>query len=132
LHPVQLDPSELEMALLNLILNARDAMSGSGVVRLEASNQRLAGDVEGLQGEFVLIAVADQGCGIDPAIRPRLFEPFFTTKEIGKGTGLGLSQVYGFARQAGGGVQIESTAGQGTTMQLYLPAGSAQAADAGE
>ncbi|PZW47341.1 nitrogen regulation protein NR(II) [Pseudomonas sp. URMO17WK12:I2] len=132
LHAVQLDPSELEMALLNLILNARDAMSGSGVVRLEASNQRLAGDVEGLQGEFVLIAVADQGCGIDPAIRPRLFEPFFTTKDIGKGTGLGLSQVYGFARQAGGSVQIESTAGQGTTMQLYLPAGSAQAADAGE
>lgn len=132
LHPVQLDPSELEMALLNLILNARDAMSGSGVVRLEASNQRLTGEVGGLQGEFVLITVADQGCGIDPAIRARLFEPFFTTKELGKGTGLGLSQVYGFARQAGGDVQIESAEGQGTVMQLYLPACSVQAADTHE
>ena len=132
LHPVQLDPSELEMALLNLILNARDAMSGSGVVHLEARNQRLAADGGGLHGDFVVIAVADQGCGIDPAIRARLFEPFFTTKEIGKGTGLGLSQVYGFARQAGGDVRIESAAGQGTTMQLYLPACAVQAADARE
>lgn len=130
LHAVQLDPSELEMALLNLILNARDAMGGMGTVQLQARNRQLAGEVDGLHGAFVVIAVTDQGCGIDPAIRSRLFEPFFTTKDIGKGTGLGLCQVYGFARQAGGGVQVESVSGQGTTMNLYLPASSAQATDA--
>lgn len=130
LHTVELDPSELEMALLNLVLNARDAMGGVGTVRLQAHNRQLTGEVDGLHGAFVVIAVADQGCGIDPAIRPRLFEPFFTTKDVGKGTGLGLCQVYGFARQAGGGVQVESVSGQGTIMELYLPASSAQAADA--
>ncbi|WP_027909525.1 nitrogen regulation protein NR(II) [Pseudomonas sp. URMO17WK12:I4] len=120
LYSVQLDPSELEMALLNLVLNARDAMGGVGEVQLQARNRQLAG--EGLHGAFVEVAVADQGCGIDPAIRPRLFEPFFTTKDIGKGTGLGLSQVYGFARQANGAVQIDSAAGRGTLISLYLPA----------
>ncbi|UQY34075.1 PAS domain S-box protein [Pseudomonas fulva] len=130
LHPVQLDPSELDMALLNLILNARDAMGGVGTVQLQAGNRQLAGEVDGLHGAFVAIAVADQGCGIDPAIRPRLFEPFFTTKDTGKGTGLGLCQVYGFARQAGGAVQVESVNGHGTTMILYLPASSGQSADA--
>ncbi|MDD1508716.1 two-component system sensor histidine kinase NtrB [Pseudomonas sp. CNPSo 3701] len=122
LHPVQLDPSELEMALLNLVLNARDAMGGVGEVQLQACNRQLAGEVGGLHGEFVEIIVADQGCGIDPSIRSRLFEPFFTTKDVDKGTGLGLSQVYGFARQAKGGVQIDSAAGRGTLIRLYLPA----------
>lgn len=129
LYSVQLDPSELEMALLNLVLNARDAMGGVGEVQLQARNRQLAGE-EGLHGAFVEVAVADQGCGIDPAIRPRLFEPFFTTKDIGKGTGLGLSQVYGFARQANGAVQIDSAAGRGTLISLYLPAVVSGLADA--
>ena len=130
LHPVQLDPSELDMALLNLILNARDAMGSRGTIVLQAGNRRLAGEVDGLHGEFVMIAVVDQGSGIDPAILPRLFEPFFTTKGIGKGTGLGLSQVYGFARQAGGCVQVESSLGRGATLKLYLPASFGRATDA--
>jgi len=129
LHHVQLDPSELEMALLNLVLNARDAMGGVGEVQLQARNRQLAGE-EGLHGVFVEVAVVDQGCGIDPSIRPRLFEPFFTTKDIGKGTGLGLCQVYGFARQANGGVQIDSAAGRGTLISLYLPAIVSGVADA--
>lgn len=129
LYSVQLDPSELEMALLNLVLNARDAMGGVGEVQLQARNRQLAGE-EGLHGAFVEVAVADQGCGIDPAIRTRLFEPFFTTKDIGKGTGLGLSQVYGFARQANGAVQIDSAAGRGTLISLYLPAVVSGVADA--
>lgn len=129
LYSVQLDPSELEMALLNLVLNARDAMGGVGEVQLQARNRQLAGE-EGLHGVFVEVAVVDQGCGIDPAIRPRLFEPFFTTKDIGKGTGLGLSQVYGFARQANGAVQIDSAAGRGTLISLYLPAIVSGVADA--
>ncbi|MFB4370276.1 MULTISPECIES: nitrogen regulation protein NR(II) [unclassified Pseudomonas] len=129
LYSVQLDPSELEMALLNLVLNARDAMGGVGEVQLQARNRQLAGE-EGLRGAFVEVTVADQGCGIDPAIRPRLFEPFFTTKDIGKGTGLGLSQVYGFARQANGAVQIDSAAGRGTLISLYLPAVVSGVADA--
>lgn len=130
LHRVELDPSQLEMALLNLILNARDAMYGVGVVRLRAENRVLSGELEDLHGEFVLISVIDQGVGIDPAIHSRLFEPFFTTKDVGKGTGLGLSQVYGFTRQAGGGVHVESVTGQGATMTLCLPAFVGESADA--
>ncbi len=128
LHPVDLDPGQLEMALLNLIVNARDAMQGMGVVRLSAHNRLLTGDLEGLHGAFVLISIIDQGVGIDPAIRSRLFEPFFTTKDVGQGTGLGLSQVYGFARQAGGAVHIASIAGQGATVTLCLPASIGEAA----
>lgn len=122
LHRVELDPSQLEMALLNLVLNARDAMHGTGVVKLHAENRLLSGEFDDLHGEFVLISVIDQGTGIDPAIRSRLFEPFFTTKGVGRGTGLGLSQVYGFVRQAGGSVQVDSAAGQGTTVTLCLAA----------
>lgn len=129
LHRVELDPSQLEMALLNLILNARDAMSATGLVILHAENLVLSGELDDLHGEFVSISVIDQGVGIDPAILSRLFEPFFTTKDVGKGTGLGLSQVYGFARQAGGGVNVESALGQGTKVTLYLPASSGDAAD---
>lgn len=132
LHRVELDPSQLEMALLNLILNARDAMAGSGVVRLQAENRSLAGEWGDLRGEFVLLSIVDRGVGIEPALQPRLFEPFFTTKDVGKGTGLGLSQVYGFARQAGGGVHVQSQPGQGTTMTLCLPAIGGEAAVAVE
>lgn len=121
---VELDPSQLEMALLNLLLNARDAMGGSGMVQLTAQRRELYGEWQDLHGDFVLIAVRDAGSGIDPSIQARLFEPFFTTKEVGKGTGLGLSQVYGFVHQAGGCVQVESEAGQGATVTLCLPVAS--------
>jgi len=131
LYRVELDPGQLEMAVLNLVLNARDAMQGNGVVQLHAENRTLHGDIDGLHGEFVLISIIDHGTGIDPAIRARLFEPFFTTKDIGKGTGLGLSQVYGFARQAGGCVHVESVPGQGTTMILCLPMAGGESAVAG-
>ncbi|TBU88146.1 two-component system sensor histidine kinase NtrB [Phytopseudomonas dryadis] len=122
LHPLDVDPSQLEMAMLNLLLNARDAMQDSGVVHLRAQNRLMSGEWDDLHGECVLISVSDHGPGIDPAIQGRLFEPFFTTKEVGKGTGLGLSQVYGFVRQAQGGVHVESVLGQGTTVTLCLPA----------
>lgn len=130
LHRVELDPSQLEMALLNLVLNARDAMHGNGVVQVHAENRTLSGELDDLHGPFVLISVIDHGVGIDPAIRSRLFEPFFTTKDVRQGTGLGLSQVYGFARQAGGSVQVESQPGQGATVILCLPTAVGESADA--
>lgn len=124
LHPVRVDPSQLEMALLNLIFNARDAMEQSGCIRLGAENRSLQGEWAELRGDFVLISVSDDGPGIAPEVQARIFEPFFTTKQFGKGTGLGLSQVYGFARNAGGTIRVESEPGNGTRMTLYLPAAS--------
>jgi len=123
LWPVRLDPNELELALINLIVNARDAMEQSGLVTLTAENVAVprgtaSGDVE---GECVAISVADTGSGIPPDVLPRVFDPFFTTKEPGKGTGLGLSQVHGFVHQSGGSVRIASEVGRGTTVTLYLP-----------
>ena len=124
------DPAELEAALLNLAINARDAMDGAGVLRLTTSLVRL--DAAALEynneanpGAFVAIAVADSGGGMAPEVAAKAFEPFFTTKPVGKGTGLGLSQVYGFVRQLGGHVRIASEAGRGTTVTLYLPVASA-------
>src|SRR5262249_38740571 len=100
---VKVDPSELELALLNLAVNARDAMPNGEALRITAGRVLLKGRAveEGLRGEFVAIRVADTGSGIQPDVLPHVFEPFFTTKEVGKGTGLGLSQVYGFAKQSG-------------------------------
>jgi two-component system NtrC family sensor kinase len=122
LWPVRIDVSEFELALLNLAVNARDAMPGGGTLILSAHNEVLSTSNEvGLAGEFVAVSVADSGVGIEPAVMARVFEPFFTTKEVGKGTGLGLSQVYGFARQAGGTATIRSTPGQGTVVTLLLP-----------
>jgi two-component system NtrC family sensor kinase len=122
LWPARIDVSELELALLNLAVNARDAMPGGGRLTLSARNEILTMPNEaGLAGEHVAVRVADTGTGIAPADLGRVFEPFFTTKEVGKGTGLGLSQVYGFARQAGGGATIRSTPGRGTEVTLYLP-----------
>jgi len=106
------DPTQLETALLNLGVNARDAMPGGG--RLTIATRR--------EGAHVLIAVGDTGLGMSPEVRARVFEPFFTTKEVGKGSGLGLSQVYGFVRQSEGEVELETTPGQGTTFRLRLPA----------
>jgi two-component system, NtrC family, sensor kinase len=120
---IKVDPNELELALLNLAVNARDAMPGGGVLRITAEPVELEGtpSEEGLHGEFVAIRVADSGCGIPPEVLPQVFEPFFTTKDVGKGTGLGLSQVHSFAKQAGGAVTIASTVGRGTVVTLYLP-----------
>jgi signal transduction histidine kinase len=117
------DPALLHTALLNLALNARDAMPDGGVLEIEMTNIVVnEGAVAGcLPGSYVRLSVRDTGLGMPPEVRGRVFEPFFTTKEVGKGTGLGLSMVYGFVRQSEGHVEIESTLGKGTTITLYLP-----------
>jgi PAS domain S-box-containing protein len=120
--PILVDQGELELTLLNLSLNARDAMPEGGRMTVAARNVVLSKTIElPLQGDFVALSVSDTGTGIAPDILPRIFEPFFTTKEIGKGTGLGLSQVYGFAQQSGGRVMVTSDVGLGTTITLYIP-----------
>jgi two-component system, NtrC family, sensor kinase len=120
---VKVDASELELALLNLAFNARDAMPSGGTLTIAAKPIVLRGKAgeEGLSGDFVAVRVTDTGVGIAPEILPRVFEPFFTTKEVGKGTGLGLSQVYGFARQSGGAAIITSALRRGTAITLFLP-----------
>ena len=120
------DPNQLENVLLNLAINARDAMPDGGTLSIGTRDVRLsADDMVGQDwmwpGDYVEIAVADTGTGMDEATRTRAFEPFFTTKPIGQGTGLGLSQLYGFAKQSGGAVRLNSAPGRGTTVQLYLP-----------
>ncbi len=124
LWPVQVDPHELETAILNLGVNARDAMQAGGTIAIEARNVRLRrgalSDAE-LAGDFVQILIGDTGVGIPPDHLEHVFEPFFTTKEASRASGLGLSQVHGFARQLGGTVEITSTIGEGTTVALYLP-----------
>jgi PAS domain S-box-containing protein len=124
--PVLVDPAQFDSALLNLCLNARDAMPYGGRLAIESRNLTLRADDAvrhgGLRpGDYVAIAVSDTGCGIRPEHMGRLFEPFFTTKEIGKGTGLGLPMVYGFIRQSGGHVEVQSRVNEGTTVTLYLP-----------
>ena len=120
---IKVDPSELELALLNLAFNARDAMPSGGTLTITARPMVLRGKAseEGLSGEFVALRVADTGTGIPPDVLPRVFEPFFTTKDVGKGTGLGLSQVYGFARQSGGAASIATSQRRGTAVTLFLP-----------
>jgi len=119
------DPGQLENALLNLVLNARDAMPKGGMITLSADNVRLdeqaAAHEEAMPGDYVVLSVADTGSGMTKEDISHAFEPFFTTKDVGKGTGLGLSMVYGFAQQSGGFAAIESVEGQGTTMRLFLP-----------
>ncbi|GLR47195.1 response regulator [Sphingomonas astaxanthinifaciens] len=125
--PIYVDPHQLENALLNLAVNGRDAMDGEGVLTIATSDMPLMeGEVGDLPaGDYVRLAVADQGCGMSEEVKRRAFEPFFTTKEVGKGTGLGLSQIFGFARQSGGEVAIDSAVGVGTVVSIYLPRGQA-------
>jgi len=121
LWPIKVNANQLELALLNLAVNARDAMPDGGTFRITAGNVHLDGIPEGLSGEFVVISASDTGCGMSPEILAKAIEPFFTTKEEGKGTGLGLSQVYGFAKHCGGTTTLESTVGHGTTVKIYIP-----------
>jgi PAS domain S-box-containing protein len=122
LWPTDADAGALELAILNLAFNARDAMPQGGILRISAGNAVLSGEPEGLTGEHVALRIADTGTGMAPEVMDRVFEPFFTTKSFGEGTGLGLSQVFGFAKQIGGAVAVESNEGQGSAFTLYLPA----------
>jgi CheY-like chemotaxis protein len=121
--PIYVDPHQLENAMVNLAVNARDAMEGQGAMRIATENVTLSansvGDIQA--GDYVRISVTDTGCGMTSEVLERAFEPFFTTKPVGKGTGLGLSQIFGFAHQSGGEVGIESKVGKGTTVSIYLP-----------
>jgi CheY-like chemotaxis protein len=125
LWPSLIDPSQLENAILNLCINARDAMPEGGRITIETGNrwldQRTAKD-RGLEpGQYISLCVSDTGTGMPPEVIARAFDPFFTTKPIGVGTGLGLSMIYGFAQQSGGAVRIYSELGQGTNVCIYLP-----------
>jgi signal transduction histidine kinase/ActR/RegA family two-component response regulator len=132
LCPAMADPVQLEVALLNLAINARDAMPAGGSLTFRTRNTRMPhGPHAGVTlppGDYAMVSVIDTGEGMPPEVQAKAFEPFFTTKETGKGTGLGLSMIYGFVRQAGGTVTIDSTPGKGTAVSLYLPRATAAAA----
>jgi nitrogen-specific signal transduction histidine kinase len=126
LWPCNVDPAQFEAAILNLIVNARDAMPAGGTLSIATQNVTLAAgdqttDDDIAPGPFVMITIADTGTGMAPDVLERAFEPFYTTKEVGKGSGLGLSQLYGFVRQSGGTVKIASEIGKGTAVTVYLP-----------
>ena len=118
--PVTVDPAQLELALLNLVINARDAMPGGGRIALRARNAHLP-QGELAAGDYVELAVADSGEGMPAEVMARALDPFFTTKGVGKGSGMGLPQAYGFARQGGGTLTLDSAPGRGTTVRIYLP-----------
>jgi PAS domain S-box-containing protein len=135
LWPALADSGQVENSLLNLAINARDAMPDGGKLTIETTNIHLDDDyassnAEVAPGDYVMLAVTDTGTGMPPDVLAHVFEPFFTTKEVGKGTGLGLSMIYGFAKQSGGHVKIYSEVGHGTTVRLYLPRLSSTAATA--
>ncbi|MET0904724.1 MAG: response regulator [Tardiphaga sp.] len=124
LWPALVDQTQLELVILNLAINARDAMQVGGSLAIETSNAIVGTPQrpeEPAAGEYVVVSVADTGTGMSDSVLARAFEPFFTTKEVGKGSGLGLAQVYGFAKQSGGGVRIETRVGEGTVVKVYLP-----------
>ena len=132
LHQVRADSDQLAQVLLNLMVNARDAMPRGGEVAIATANEQITGRRqlragELLPGEYVRLTVADQGHGMPPAVQARLFEPFFTTKELGHGTGLGLATVYGIVQGAGGAIDVQSEEGHGATFTVYLPATTAEA-----
>jgi CheY-like chemotaxis protein len=133
LWPCFCDPNNLENAILNLCINARDAMPDGGRLTIETANTWVddhgARERDMIKGQFVAICVTDTGTGMTPDVVARAFDPFFTTKPIGQGTGLGLSMIYGFAKQSGGQVRIYSEVGEGTTVKIYLPRHMGKAAD---
>ncbi|MGN7792413.1 ATP-binding protein [Enterobacter sp. 22452] len=130
--PAWIDVSQLENAIINLVMNARDAMEGqSGVIKIRTWNQRVTRS-DGRRQDMVALEVIDHGSGMSQEVKSRVFEPFFTTKQTGSGSGLGLSMVYGFVRQSGGRVEIESAPGQGTTVRLHLPRSTLPAASEDE
>ena len=132
---IEADVSQFETALVNLAVNARDAMDGEGtlILRVECGSGMPAIRAHGApEGRYVAVSVSDTGCGIAPELVARIFEPFYTTKEVGKGTGLGLSQVFGFAKQSGGNVDVQSEPGRGTTFTLYLPQVTQDASEDGD
>jgi signal transduction histidine kinase/ActR/RegA family two-component response regulator len=124
---VVLDPSQLEMAILNLAVNSRDAMPEGGKLRISTGTRFLDEDRDLAAGDYVLVSVSDSGAGIPSNVLPKVFDPFFTTKPLGRGTGLGLSQVYGFTRQSGGLARIRSEEGQGTTVEMWFPEAAGEA-----
>ncbi|MBY0400708.1 PAS domain S-box protein [Myxococcota bacterium] len=129
------DQVQIQQVLVNLLVNARDAMAEGGLIRMAAERRRLVASEAGLEGldarrEYVVLSVADTGCGMDPGTLRRVFEPFFTTKPIGQGTGLGLAMAYGIVRQSGGAIAIESRVGEGSTVRVYLPALALEASEA--
>lgn len=131
--PAMVDPNQLENAILNLCINARDAMPEGGRITIETANrwldQRSARERDLEPGQYLSVCVTDTGTGMTPEVQARAFDPFYTTKPMGEGTGLGLSMIYGFARQSGGQVRIYSEVGQGTTMCIYLPRHYGDASD---
>ena len=133
LWPALVDPNQIEMIVLNLAINARDAMQPGGTLTLETFNTIIESESfrpeEPSPGDYVGLAVKDTGIGIPDDVLPHVFEPFFTTKEPGKGSGLGLAQVFGFAKQSGGGVRIETRLGQGTAVKIFLPRAGVDVAD---
>jgi len=124
--PVMADPTQLEVAILNLAINARDAMPEGGVLKFVNRPVAMKGDPELDDGDYMELAISDTGTGMAPEVAARAFEPFFTTKDIGKGTGLGLSMVYGMARQSGGAARIDTAPGKGTAVKLYFKAADAR------